>query len=57
MKYIFKNWKTSLLAIMIGTISIFLGFGKINMQEWCAGVGAVGTLWLLISKDPDKTTT
>lgn len=57
MKYLFKHWKTSVAAVLVGVFTAMLWFGKITAEQYGTLVGTVTTIVLLIAKDWDKTET
>ena len=54
---IFNHWQTTLIAAIIGAITIMFYNKTITTQEWILAIGGVSTLWALFQKDPDKTQT
>ena len=60
MKQFFKNlfvhWKTSLIGVIFGILTLMLWLQKITVTEWIEAAGSLGVIIGVFAKDWDKTT-
>lgn len=48
---IFKSWQSTLIGVSVGAFTLLLALGKIDVNEFLALLGAIGTILGLFSKD------
>jgi hypothetical protein len=48
---VFRNWKTTLAGLYVGASTLLIILGKIDVNEFLALLGGIGTIIALFAKD------